>query len=209
MNAAAEPARGNWLGGLGWVLFALLSFLIAAHGVSYLFGAEAPPPVDTNSAGMNVLIAHAAFAGIALLIGPLQFIDAIRRRAPVAHRWIGRIYVLACIAGGVVGMVLALGASSGPIAVSGFFFLALGWLFTTAMGWRAAALKRDFAAHKRWMIRSFALTFAAVTLRLYLLPAIITDMADAYQYIAWLCWVPNLLIVETWIATRSRALAPA
>lgn len=195
---------------IGWVLFALLSFMIAAHGLSYLFGAEAPPPVDNNSAGMSVLMTHAGFAGAALLLGPLQFIDTIRRHAPTAHRWIGRIYVACCVAGGIVGAVLALGASSGAIAVSGFFFLAVAWLVTTAMGWRAAALKRDFAAHKNWMIRSFALTFAAVTLRLYLLPAMIMDMADAYQYIAWLCWVPNLLIVETWIAMRARrALAPA
>jgi hypothetical protein len=207
LSATADQHGGaQWLGAVGWVLFAVLSFLIAAHGLSYVFGAEAPPPVSSNSMGMQVLAAHAGFSGAALLLGPLQFIGAIRRRAPAAHRWIGRIYMICCIAGGLVGGVLAIGASSGPIAVSGFFFLALAWIFTTLMGWRAARA-RDFTNHKRWMIRSFALTFAAVTLRLYLLPAIIMDMAEAYQYIAWAAWVPNLLVVEAWMARRALRLA--
>jgi hypothetical protein len=57
------------------------------------------------------------------------------------------------------------------------------------------------------MIRSFALTFAAVTLRLYLIPPAIAgvDFVTAYQWIAWLCWVPNLAIAEAWIASRRRA----
>jgi hypothetical protein len=208
VSAVADAPRSQWLGAIGWIVFALLSFLIAAHGISYVFGAEAPPPVIDNSMGMDVLMVHAGASGVALLLGPLQFIAAIRRRAPVVHRWIGRVYMLACIVGGFVGGVLALGASSGPIAVSGFFFLALAWLIATGMGWRAA-LKRDFATHKRWMIRSFALTFAAVTLRLYLLPAVLMDMGQAYQYIAWAAWVPNLLVVETWIAKRGRVMAAA
>lgn len=205
---ADAPVRRQWLGAAGWSLFALLSFLIAAHGLSYFFGAEAPPPVIDNGVGMEVLMVHAGVAGIALLLGPLQFITAMRRRAPIAHRWTGRIYMIACIVGGIAGAVLALGASSGPIAVSGFFFLAVFWLATSIIGWRAV-LRRDFVSHKNWMIRSFALTFAAVTLRLYLLPAVLMDMGQAYQYIAWAAWVPNLVIVETWIAKRKRVMAAA
>jgi hypothetical protein len=59
------------------------------------------------------------------------------------------------------------------------------------------------------MIRSFALTFAAVTLRLYIPAAMIAgfDFVPAYQWIAWLAWVPNLAIAEAWIASRRRANA--
>jgi hypothetical protein len=51
------------------------------------------------------------------------------------------------------------------------------------------------------MIRNFALTFAAVTLRLYLPPVLIVGLpfAMSYAIIAWLCWVPNLLVAE-WLA---------
>ena len=75
------------------------------------------------------------------------------------------------------------------------------------MAW-TRALARDFVAHERWMIRSFALTLAAVTLRIYLPIAIIQNHGefpvDAYRLIAWAAWVPNLIIAEIWLATRRR-----
>ena len=77
----------------------------------------------------------------------------------------GRIYIAACLVGGIAGLSIALYSTAGPIAGWGFFLLAVLWLITTTMAW-SCALRRDFVAHERWMIRSFALTFAAVTLRL-------------------------------------------
>jgi hypothetical protein len=61
------------------------------------------------------------------------------------------------------------------------------------------------------MIRSFALTLAAVTLRLYLPLSRIAGIPfyDAYVPIAWLCWVPNLLVAETWLRLRRRGGARA
>ncbi len=58
------------------------------------------------------------------------------------------------------------------------------------------------------MIRSYALTFAAVTLRIYLPLSQIAGMPfdPAYQTISWLCWVPNLIVAE-WIILRQRAPA--
>jgi hypothetical protein len=157
--------------------------------------------------GMTALIAHAGGAGLALLLGPLQFLAFIRNRARALHRWIGRTYLVACLVGGVAGGLLAPFTAAGPIAASGFLLLALAWLWVTALGWRAAAIKRNYDEHKNWMIRSFALTFAAVTLRLYLPAAGMAgiDFVAAYQWIAWLAWVPNLAVAEAWIASRRRA----
>lgn len=53
------------------------------------------------------------------------------------------------------------------------------------------------------MYRNYALTYAAVTLR-FALPAIIANgvpFEAAYQTIAWMCWVPNLIFVD-WILAR-------
>lgn len=92
----------------------------------------------------------------------------------------------------------------GPIAHVGFGFLAVLWLGTTTMALRAI-LARDIAAHRRWMTRSYALTFAAVTLRLWLPGlAAIFPFETAYQTVSWLAWVPNLLIVE-WTIRRNVA----
>lgn len=45
--------------------------------------------------------------------------------------------------------------------------VALAWLYSGGRAWRAIR-ERDLTDHRRWMIRNFALTFSAVTLRLYL-----------------------------------------
>ncbi len=63
-------------------------------------------------------------------------------------------------------------------------------------------MRRDFVAHERWMIRSFALTFAAVILRIYLPFA--GDLVTGYTAIAWLCWIPNLVVAKIWIRLRER-----
>jgi hypothetical protein len=117
----------------------------------------------------------------------------------------GRFYIAACLIGGCSGLAISLYSSAGPVAGWGFFFLAVFWLITTTLAW-TSALRRDFAAHERWMIRSFALTFAAVTLRLQL-PFIFlldTGFEPAYRVIAWTAWVPNLIVAEIWIAFRRR-----
>jgi hypothetical protein len=205
--ANAAPAAPRWPGALGWGLMAFLSLGIAAYGISYLAGTHAPPVVEDNGMGMRVLMIHASASGIALLIGPLQFLEPLRRRARTAHHLIGRTYLIACMVGGISGGLLAPFTAAGPIAASGFLVLALLWLWVNALGWRAAAVKRDYDEHKNWMVRSFALTFAAVTLRLYLIPPQIAgiDFVAAYQWIAWLAWVPNIAIAEWWIASRRRA----
>ncbi len=62
----------------------------------------------------------------------------------------------------------------------------------------AAIRARDIELHRRWMVRNFALTFAAVTLRLWLPASVVSGIPfeAAYPVIAWLCWVPNLLAAE-------------
>jgi hypothetical protein len=68
-----------------------------------------------------------------------------------------------------------------------------------------------YARHGRWMARSFALTFAAVTLRLYMPLASFLPVSgeDAYRAIAYLCWIPNLLIAELLLRTRFSSRLPA
>jgi hypothetical protein len=144
-----------------------------------------------------------------MILGAFQFLKVLRTKQPTIHRWMGRIYIAACLVGGAAGLSIALYSSAGPVAGWGFFFLAVLWLFTTIMAW-TSALRRDFTAHERWMIRSFALCFAAVTLRLQLPVGMVlgaygvipNDFSTAYRIIAWSCWVPNLIVAEIMIAMR-------
>ncbi|HEY8571895.1 DUF2306 domain-containing protein [Phenylobacterium sp.] len=194
-----------------WGLAAFLSVGVAIF--SYRLLAPAPfvsPDVLANLFARPWLFAHAGFAATALLVGPFQFLPKLRARRPRLHRWMGRIYVFACLGGGATGLALAIGTTAGPVAAAGFAALALAWLFTTGQAFRLA-LARRFVEHRRWMVRSFALTFAAVTLRLYLPfgPMMGIDFMTAYVAIAWLCWVPNLAFAELYLARDVRRAAPA
>jgi hypothetical protein len=104
--------------------------------------------------------------------------------------------------------VLALGSSAGPIAGAGFAAQALLLPVFTWLGWRAA-VERRFASHREWMLRSYALIAAAITLRLMIPAAFLLelDFLRAYRVIAWLCWLTNLALVEIAIR-RSRAATP-
>lgn len=189
-------------------LGALLSVGVAFYGLAYLGGYEAPPGVRENRAGLTTLAIHAVSAAVALLIGPFQFSARIRNRRRALHRYMGRTYVAACLIGGVSGGVLAWGGASGDVSRAGFGLLAAFWLTSTIMAW-VSAVTADFAQHRVWMIRSFALTFAAVTLRLYLPISMVAGFSfeTAYPLIAWACWVPNLMVAEWWLRRRPTARA--
>jgi len=154
------------------------------------------------------MMCHMVGSATALLLGPAQFVPSLRRRYPVTHRWMGRVYA-ACVAlGGLTSLVVAVGVSTGPVAAVGFFLLGLAWMATTVMGVVTARQMR-YAAHRRWMVRSFALAFAAVTLRIYLQIAFAAigfkaDVSQAYRAISWLCWVPNLIVAELYLRAPER-----
>ena len=141
---------------------------------------------------------HVFASAVALALGPFQFSSTIRARRITVHRWLGRFYlVVGVLLGGFAGLYMSLNAFGGPAARLGFGCLALAWLFTGLCAYRAVRA-RDLASHRRWMVRNFALTFAAVTLRLYLPVPLIAGVAfeAAYPVIAWLCWVPNIMLAE-------------
>lgn len=150
-----------------------------------------------------VVLTHVFAAALALLSGPMQFSSWLRRTLPSLHRWLGRLYCCCVLAGGISGLVLAVHAYSGLTARMGFGALAIVWLYT---GLRAfsSILAGDIAAHRDWMTRNFALTSAAVTLRLYMAVLLASGLSldMAYPVIAWLCWVPNLLAAQWYLARR-------
>jgi hypothetical protein len=185
----------------------VLAMVIALTAYRYLLPGMpgAPANVLANQfARTGALVLHAGVSATALSLGALQFFPRIRARWPAWHRRAGTVYVICCLIGGVAALLLALGTSAGPIGTAGFGLLGLAWLGTTAQAWRYARA-RDFVRHRRWMIRSYALTFAAVTLRLYLPVVLIAHWnADVgYRAISFLCWVPNLIVAELWLRSSA------
>jgi uncharacterized membrane protein len=195
---------------IGWGLMTLLSLLTVLLVSRYL---SLDPKVFFPQqriiyiTHLTVLITHVIGSMVALTIGPFMFLNRLRVRWLAVHRWFGRTYLLGVLAGGVSGMYLAQYAYAGVITRIGFAGLALLWLATGLMAF-VRIRAGNVQAHRRWMLRNFALTLAGVMLRLELAPlAMAVGFELGYIIVAWLCWVPNILIVE-WMLRRRRP-APA
>ncbi|MBX3131775.1 MAG: DUF2306 domain-containing protein [Gemmatimonadaceae bacterium] len=194
-----------------WWLMLVLAIGVAGYAVSFTFR-------GIDAFGIELLASfyqrpwaiwfHMMFGAVALVTGALNFRHSLRRRRPAIHRKIGEWYVFSCLVSGTAGGWLALHAYGGLSNRLGFLGLAVSTLVTTPLAYRAARAGR-FAEHRAWMIRSYAVILAAVTLRIQLpiLAMSLGGFAQAYAVVAWSCWVPNLLVAE-WIV-RATTRRPA
>ena len=190
---------------LAWGLLALSALAVGIVSLRYaLPGMPFPMDLPSLQSAPRAFVVHAVSASLALMLGPLQLMAAWRTRFPALHRWVGRGYVAAIAVGWLSSLPLALDAMTGPVAVLGFLALGVAWIVATGMG-LLRALQRRFAEHRRWMVRSYALTAAAITLRVYLggSMALGVDEQVSYPFIAWLCWVPNLLGAEWYLRRQA------
>jgi uncharacterized membrane protein len=193
----------------GWLLMLLFASVITLTSLRYFVltpeAAIGQPLGDRFAEYINALQIHIAGSALALFLGVWNFWGKSRDKYPFLHRWLGRVYLLAVLVGGTSGFYLGLTAFGGLPTQMGFVLLAVLWLSTGVMAYLRVR-QRDFLSHREWMIRNYALTLAAVTLRLWL-PAFLSlgfSFVEAYVTIAWLSWVPNLLISELIIRNRTR-----
>lgn len=190
---------------LGILVGGVAGFAVFAYGFRPLGSLVHPDLRPAFLAHPVGLYTHVFASVVALVLGPLQFSARLRRRHLELHRRLGSVALLAVLVGGLAGLYMAQFAYGGLPSRLGFASLALLWLTTAVMGIVTIA-RGDIAGHRRWLVRNFALTLAAVTLRLYIPLSFVAgiDFARAYPVIAWLCWVPNLVIAEWWFVRQGR-----
>ena len=205
------------LAGPGWVIMTLACVYIATiFAPPYLtFNPEVYFQREPYLQHEFALGVHVLSGILALLIGPFQFVRRLRRRFVRVHRFMGATYVASATALGVSGLILAPTAYTGLVASVGFTVLDLAMLFTTWTAVRMIVASR-YGEHRRWMIRSFSLIMAGVMLRLwsalYYMAAgvglVNFSFETAYAAIAWLCWVPNLMLA-IWFTRHPAAVTNA
>lgn len=209
---AAQRQREPMASKLAWMAMTLSALLIAAYATATLVAPVLRSPFLSDIfENMPVAIALHITGGIfAIIIGAFQLNSRLRARFLSAHRWLGRLYLAAVFVGGTAGLYLSLESFGGLVTHFGFGLMAVCWLGTTFAAYFSIR-QRDLAAHRVWMLRSYALTLAALTLRIYLPLSQIAGIGfePAYQAISWLCWVPNLLIVEWFILSRRPQMTDA
>ena len=202
LTASILPHRSRLATTLWWIML-LSCVAIGAYSTRYFLGL---PSDEHFSRYILRLRLHIAGGVGALLTGPLQFSEKLPARALNLHRWLGRFYLLEVALGSIAGFAMATVSEQGWPTHLGFGMLAVLWFFTGLQAYRMVR-GGNIVAHRQWMIRNFALTLAAVTLRNYLplmLFLLHWSFRSSYITVSWLCWIPNLLIAE-WIVRRGRS----
>ncbi len=144
---------------------------------------------------------HILTGSIVLILGVFQLSEWIRARYTAWLRTSGKVYIFVIlIFTAPSGLVMSLYANGGLAAGIGFALLALLWWFFTWKGFQNARQK-NWDVHRKFMMRSYALTFAAVTLRLYSFFFALAGFRGEtiYIIIAWLSWVPSLIVMEIYL----------
>lgn len=155
--------------------------------------------VINNSVWKTAFYVHVLTSCFSIIAGFTQFSKQIQRKNATLHRGIGKMYVVVVLLlSGPSGFVMALYANGGILSQVAFTILSVLWMYCTYKAFDAAR-NRDFIDHEKFMIRSFALTLSAITLRAWKYILVLTfrpPPMDAYMIVAWLGWVPNLIIAE-------------
>ena len=142
---------------------------------------------------------HITTSLLVLVLGLLQWLPAVASQGPRLHRWLGYGYV-----GGILGLaapsglILARFANGGLAAQVGFALQCVVWWGSTWLAYRAAR-QRQWPRHVEWLVRSYAVTLAALALRgesYVMYYAFHTKPIETYLTVTWLSWVGNLIVAE-------------
>jgi hypothetical protein len=211
--------RRPWIFPLAAIVVIFLAFSLPPYLTFDPANSRVPQPPSLGVAHFWVLVPHVLFGSVALTTAVLQIWPWFRSRHPVAHRRIGRVYVFGgVLPGGLAALTAAIFSPYGPATAASSVVLALVWLGTTVQGWRMARRCR-FGEHRRWMIRSFALTASIITNRFW---GVVAGIAMYPQldttfhgdegllawtisaFAAWMGWTVPLLAAE-WYLERDRS----
>ena len=150
---------------------------------------------------------HVFTSMLVLVAGFTQFSKYLLKKHKKLHRTFGYIYVIdVLMVTGPAGLLMSFYANGGVSSRIAFIILSVLWISFTAIA-LIKALQKDFHAHRIFMIRSFALTLSAITLRAWkVILAYTTDLGlmDRYRWIAWLGWTINLIVAEVIIYRKLR-----
>lgn len=143
---------------------------------------------------------HIVSSAIALALLPVLLSSTLRRRKPQVHRISGVLSMVSIYAAAFASIQLIPFVPGGVAATAAFYSLGAAWILCNT-GAVVQLFRMDFEAHGKWGARCGALTFSGVTLRAYL--ALASDFGwtnnASLAMVAWLSWVPNLLVVELFL----------
>jgi uncharacterized membrane protein len=157
------------------------------------------------------LLLHISGGTVALLIGPWQFSERLRRRRLQLHRVMGRTYLVAIACGATGAFYMGCTTPFGWAWGTSLVVLALVWATSAGMALYAVK-RRQIQVHREWMIRSYIVTFAFVTFRM------LNDMGPTSHLkplmersitFVWVSWTIPLILAEVILQLRAIRSRPA
>ena len=150
------------------------------------------------------LLMHIAGGMIALLTGPGQLWLGLNQKRLPLHRRLGMAYMASVAVSSIAAFYLAAHTDLGWVFGAGLTGLAVAWIVTTGLAF--VAIRRGLIhQHQEWMIRSYVVTFAFVTFRIFAGVAQATGVGTLQEQLAaasWFCWAVPLLITEAILQGR-------
>lgn len=185
-------------------LFVFFAVAIAAYALSYYWHGDNPFNIRYHTLNSLGLYSHFIGAGLALLLGALQLFSSA---GSLWHRRLGYSYCLAVAIASAGGFYLSLHAHLGLVTGLGFMIADVLWLSFVGLAIYRIS-EGDSKAHRRWILRSMALTGAGISLRILLpLLCLVLPFDTSYIIVAWLCWVGNLIAMEVYLFVSRSARA--
>src|SRR6266581_8885177 len=202
---------------LGLAVAARRSIVLLKPGA--LSGAKNPAAqLDAHFANHATLtLAHILPVMLFMVLGPLQFVRSLRSKHPQIHRWAGRIFLTASAIVGVTGLTMAFGKTIGGVDEKAAITL-FGIFFLVALAkalWHA--LRREFAHHREWMIRGYAIGLAVATIRpimaTFFAAAVMSGHApqprEFFGTAFWIGFTLQMMAAEIWINYTRPATVPS
>ncbi|MGW6454860.1 DUF2306 domain-containing protein [Streptomyces sp. NPDC055078] len=196
-----------------WALFAVSAVGMALYSApAYLTGDPSQSKIPINpDVALHYLsiVVHALPASLLLLLGPVQFVPALRQKYGKAHRIVGRVYMVSVLIASVAAILAATFSVDGFTAQVAFFLLTAAWLYSLAQAYLTIR-RGQVQLHRIWMIRNYALSFAAVVLRVFLITGLALrsrydwlSFEDVYATSVWASILVSAGVAEWFIVQRT------
>ena len=203
-----------------WVVILLSVFKMATIAYPY-FVPPFPTDIDflmskqwlvDNGYWMTAFYIHISSSVVVIAAGISQFSRYFLAKYPLIHRKVGKVYVaLILFVAAPSGLFMAFYGNGGWLARYAFIIQALLWWGFSFKAYHTI-INKNVEGHCRFMIRSYALTLSAISLRAATYLVSYWKLKEGidcpnpdytlicyptfYVLLAWMSWIINLLIAE-------------
>jgi hypothetical protein len=190
------------------LLFSIIALLAAYVFVvnEFLYLKDHPESMVRYKSMSLLLIPHVIFGLIALITGPFQFSETLRKDNLKLHRRLGKIYIISILLAApfviLLNIYYPIAGTKETLAFQNIT-QALVWAFTAGMAWLAAS-KRQIIIHKMWAARSYGITLVFVFSRIYNpMPLFIENSdTDDFTHFLWFLVVLALIIPDVLVFSK-------